>query len=222
MKQVRKIMKKVIVSLTDSDLMSWQDIDSEGDGIGNADLEDEIPRLIDTGTDDDNGNPSENVCSKIYLNGNMWARNSNGTLYIGAKLHTLFYTACNAYTEHVHKQAMEAIKKESIATYEWLFREPVQNWARYTFPPELKCPGNTMNFVESFNGKIEKLRCSKCNQYGHSSRSHREGGVLDIRRGKDQIRKRKETRQKRKVGRLRKDEQTPIATSSTKLSSQKR
>lgn len=79
--------------------------------------------------------------------------------YPGAKLHSLFWTACNAYTEHVHKQAVEAIKKDSVATYEWLLKESVQNWARYTFPVELKCPDNTTNFVESFNGKIEKLRC---------------------------------------------------------------
>ncbi|KAJ8422692.1 hypothetical protein Cgig2_017054 [Carnegiea gigantea] len=77
---------------------------------------------------------------------------------IGAKLHPLFSTASNTYTEHVHKQAIEAIMKESVDVYKWLFREPVENWARYTFPPKLKCPNNTTNFVESFNGKIEKLR----------------------------------------------------------------
>jgi len=53
---------------------------------------------------------------------------------------------------------MEAIKKESEAAYEWLLGEPVENWARYTFPVHLKCPDNTTNFVESFNGKIELYR----------------------------------------------------------------
>ncbi|KAJ8422476.1 LOW QUALITY PROTEIN: hypothetical protein Cgig2_016078 [Carnegiea gigantea] len=33
--------------------------------------------------------------------------------------------------------------------------------ARHTFDPELKCPDNTTNFVESFNGKIEKYRSSQ-------------------------------------------------------------
>lgn len=71
-----------VMSLTDSGEMSWQDIDSDGDGTENADLEDEVPRLIDTSGHDDNGNPIENVWTKIYLNGNMWARNSNGTISI--------------------------------------------------------------------------------------------------------------------------------------------
>jgi len=35
--------------------------------------------------------------------------------------------------------------------------EPIEHWARYTFDPEVKCPYNTTNFVESFNGKIEKF-----------------------------------------------------------------
>jgi len=46
---------------------------------------------------------------------------------IGIKLHTFFSTANNTYTEHVHKQAMKAIKKESVDVYEWLFREPAEN-----------------------------------------------------------------------------------------------
>jgi len=46
---------------------------------------------------------------------------------VHVKLHTLFWTAFNAYTEHVHKKTIEVIKKESVATYEWLLREPVQN-----------------------------------------------------------------------------------------------
>ena len=53
---------------------------------------------------------------------------------------------------------MEAIKKESVGAYEWLLGEPVELWARYTFPVDLKCPNNTTNFVESFNGKIELFR----------------------------------------------------------------
>ncbi|KAJ8432614.1 LOW QUALITY PROTEIN: hypothetical protein Cgig2_032895 [Carnegiea gigantea] len=67
----------------------------------------------------------------------------------GAKLHMLFWAACNAYTKYIYKQTMESIKKESKEAYE------------YTFNPELKCPDNTTNFVESFNGKIEKYRSSQ-------------------------------------------------------------
>ena len=77
---------------------------------------------------------------------------------IGAKLYTLLWTACNAYTEHVHKQVMKAIKKELVVAYKWLLGEPVEKWTNYTFPSELKCPDSTINFVESFNRKIEKLR----------------------------------------------------------------
>ncbi|KAJ8439595.1 hypothetical protein Cgig2_024182 [Carnegiea gigantea] len=161
---------------------------------------------------------------------------------------------------------MEAIKKESVASYEWLLGEPVENWARYTFPVHLKCPDNTTNFVESFNDKIElhrhklvftlleeirrkfmktianrfkaerecpklgprpvqlkrgrppcdrrrdkiekrkvynrtnTLRCSKCKQFGHNSKSHRENNVLQIRREKDKPRKPK-VGEKRRVGR---------------------
>jgi len=76
----------------------------------------------------------------------------------GKKLHLLFWIACNAYNEHVHKQAIEAIKKEAVGAYEWLMTENVELWARYTFPISVKCPDNTTNFVESFNEKIELFR----------------------------------------------------------------
>ena len=49
------------------------------------------------------------------------------------------------------------------------------------------------------------LRCSKCKQFRHNSRSHRERNVLDMRRGKDKPRKQK-IGVKRRVGRLIKDE----------------
>ena len=43
-------------------------------------------------------------------------------------------------------------------SYDWLIDEPIEHWARYNFDPEVKCPDNTINFIESFNGKIEKFR----------------------------------------------------------------
>ncbi|KAJ8422777.1 hypothetical protein Cgig2_008591 [Carnegiea gigantea] len=76
----------------------------------------------------------------------------------GAKLHMLFWTACNAYNKQVFQQTMEAIKKESKEAYEWLCAEEEELWARYKFQADTKCPDNTTNFVESFNGKIEKFR----------------------------------------------------------------
>ncbi|KAJ8446115.1 hypothetical protein Cgig2_000912 [Carnegiea gigantea] len=101
-----------VISLIDVDEMSEQEIDIDLDDLRNPYLEDEIPRLINTGELDDNNN-STDVWTKIDLN--------------GTKLHTLFWTACNAYTKHVHKQAMKAIKKESVATHEWLRRELIEN-----------------------------------------------------------------------------------------------
>ncbi|KAJ8429686.1 hypothetical protein Cgig2_004485 [Carnegiea gigantea] len=44
------------------------------------------------------------------------------------------------------------------------------------------------------------LRCSKCKQFGHNYRSHREGNVFEIRRGKDKPRKPK-VGDDRRVGR---------------------
>ncbi|KAJ8428956.1 hypothetical protein Cgig2_003287 [Carnegiea gigantea] len=55
-------------------------------------------------------------------------------------------------------ETIEAIKKESKETYEWLLDELVEHQARYTFDPELKCPDNAANFIKSLNGKIEKYR----------------------------------------------------------------
>ncbi|KAJ8444478.1 hypothetical protein Cgig2_024042 [Carnegiea gigantea] len=320
---------------------------SDADDLLNVDLENEIPGHIDADAEDKDGNSIENVWNKMYQNGNMWARNSDGKVSIaegdmfvdkdqwskklimerygvalprhtcdrakkflnswvdGAKLHLLFWTTYNGYNKHVHNQAIEAIKKESVAAYDWLLGETVEHWARYTFPVHLKCPDNTTNFVESFNGKIElfrykpvftlleeirrkfmktianrfkvakswpghvvprvkmiitktklesrgciitlasrdpifwkerecpklgpplvqfkrgrppserrrditekrkvytksnTLRCSKCKQFGHNSRSHRESNVLEIRRGKDKPRKPK-VGDKRRVGR---------------------
>ncbi|KAJ8452794.1 hypothetical protein Cgig2_014557 [Carnegiea gigantea] len=53
---------------------------------------------------------------------------------------------------------MEAIKKESKEAYEWLCAEEEEPWAKYKFQADTKCPDNTTNFAESFNGKIEKFR----------------------------------------------------------------
>jgi len=51
--------------------------------------------------------------------------------------------------------------------------------------------------------KSNTLRCSVYKKFGHNSRSHREGGVLQIRRGKDKLTHppRKTLGQKKKVGR---------------------
>jgi len=61
-------------------------------------------------------------------------------LVTGAKLHLLFWTACNAYTKYVFNRTTKAIKKESKRAYDWLMDEPIEHWARYT------CLDNTTNF----------------------------------------------------------------------------
>ncbi|KAJ8421802.1 hypothetical protein Cgig2_000248 [Carnegiea gigantea] len=48
--------------------------------------------------------------------------------------------------------------------------------------------------------RTNTLRCCKCKQFGHNSRSHRENNVLQMRRGKDKPRKPK-VGEKRRVGR---------------------
>ncbi|KAJ8422045.1 hypothetical protein Cgig2_001037 [Carnegiea gigantea] len=57
---------------------SREDSSKDGD-FDESDMKDEIPRVIDTGGHGDNGNPTENIWTKIYLSGKMWARNSNRT-----------------------------------------------------------------------------------------------------------------------------------------------
>ena len=70
-----------VISLTDVDETSEQETDVDLDDLRNPYLEDEIPRLIDTSELDDNGN-STDVWTKIYLNGNIYAKDSNGTISI--------------------------------------------------------------------------------------------------------------------------------------------
>ncbi|KAJ8432620.1 hypothetical protein Cgig2_032901 [Carnegiea gigantea] len=183
----------------DEDDASTERCDESGasdlEDVNNPAVEDEIPRQLNTGNVNDDGNPYFNLWSKMYQNSNMWATNPNGSIsvtvgdmfidkdqwsnhnglasfhwvanalltdfkanptmglkvmqeiglikgmveiftesrkricdvhynrnfskdYPGAKLHMLFWTACNAYTKHVYKQTMESIKKESKEAYE--------------------------------------------------------------------------------------------------------
>jgi len=53
---------------------------------------------------------------------------------------------------------MEKIKKENPKAYNYMMEEETHLWARYKFDPDLKAPDNMINFVESFNAKIEKYR----------------------------------------------------------------
>jgi len=39
-----------------------------------------------------------------------------------------------------------------------MMEEQTHQWARYKFDTDLKARDNTTNFVESFNGKMEKYR----------------------------------------------------------------
>lgn len=65
-----------------------------------------------------------------------------------------------------------------------------------------------------------RLRCTKCKQYGHNSKIIERNVCWRLVEAKDTPRK-KDNRQKRKVGRLRKDEQTYGASSSTQPSLRK-
>ena len=53
---------------------------------------------------------------------------------------------------------MEKIKKENPKAYNYMMEEETHLWASYKFDPDLKAPDNMINFVESFNAKIEKYR----------------------------------------------------------------
>ncbi|KAJ8446525.1 hypothetical protein Cgig2_027487 [Carnegiea gigantea] len=77
--------------------------------------------------------------------------------YPGSKLHSFFFTAANAFNEFVHKKAMQKIHKVSDKAYCWLMEEPLEHWAKYKFDPVIKIPNNTTNYMESFNGKIERF-----------------------------------------------------------------
>ena len=57
---------------------SWVDLDESGSndrsnagGLLNVDLEDEIPRHIDANAENEDGNPTKNVCNKTYQNRNI-------------------------------------------------------------------------------------------------------------------------------------------------------
>ncbi|KAJ8431021.1 hypothetical protein Cgig2_003836 [Carnegiea gigantea] len=55
---------------------------SDVNGFENVDAWDEIPRHIDAEGEDDDGNPTKNLWNKMYENGNMWVRNSDGKVSI--------------------------------------------------------------------------------------------------------------------------------------------
>ena len=55
---------------------------SDADELLQAALEEEIPRKISANAEDDDGNPTKNVWNKMYKNGNMWPRNSDGKVSI--------------------------------------------------------------------------------------------------------------------------------------------
>ncbi|KAJ8443349.1 LOW QUALITY PROTEIN: hypothetical protein Cgig2_015830 [Carnegiea gigantea] len=79
----------------------------------------------------------------------------------GAKSHLLFWAACNAYTKHVYKRPMDAIKRESKKAYEWPVEEPIEHWAKFTFDSEVKWPYNTTNFLEGNSCKLLQIEPSQ-------------------------------------------------------------
>ncbi|KAJ8427848.1 hypothetical protein Cgig2_012548 [Carnegiea gigantea] len=147
LKMYKRLLKNKHVMNLD---VSGSNDESDADELLNVDLEDEIPRHTNVDAEDEDGNTTENEWNKIVK--------TMLTIAAGAKLYLLFWTTCNVYNKHVYNQTMEAIKKESMAAYNYLLGEPVEHWARYTFLDHLKCPDNATNFVESFNEKIELFR----------------------------------------------------------------
>ncbi|KAJ8422473.1 hypothetical protein Cgig2_016075 [Carnegiea gigantea] len=55
---------------------------SDLEDVNNPAVEDEIPRQLNTGNVNDDGNPYFNLWSKMYQNGNMWATNPNGSISV--------------------------------------------------------------------------------------------------------------------------------------------
>ena len=65
--------------------MQGSNLYMESDELLNVDLEDKIPRHIDTDDEDEDGKPTENVWNKMYQNENMWPRNSDGKVCIAER-----------------------------------------------------------------------------------------------------------------------------------------
>ena len=80
------------------------------------------------------------------------------SLFSGGKIHSLFFTTANTYNKYVNAKAMEKIKKENPKAYSYIIEDQTHLWASYKFDIDLKVTDNTTNFMNSFNGKIEKYR----------------------------------------------------------------
>ncbi|XP_074298568.1 uncharacterized protein LOC141629472 [Silene latifolia] len=76
----------------------------------------------------------------------------------GDLLKNYFWIASKAHNGFVFTKAMEQIKKNSVAAYNYLMDVPLELWARHKFDQSVKVGEVTNNLVESFNASIRELR----------------------------------------------------------------
>ncbi|KAL9232176.1 hypothetical protein vseg_007315 [Gypsophila vaccaria] len=90
------------------------------------------------------------ICAQ-HLYRNFKVKNS-GPVY-----HELFWKAANVTSLYVFNKAMAKIERLSSEDAKYLM-DTEQQWSIHQFDPNVVCPHNTSNFVESFNALINKLR----------------------------------------------------------------
>ena len=80
-------------------------------------------------------------------------------IQIRCKVTYLILDSLNTYTKHLCGKAIKIIKVFNAKAHDYSASEAVEHWVGYTFDSDLKCLDNTMNFVKSFNGMIERYMC---------------------------------------------------------------
>jgi len=110
----------------------------------------------------------------------------------------------DAYTIEKYRAAYDVIMKPITDPIFWEDSDcprlgPLQIEVKRGRPPSERRRDGTEK-RKSFSRSLT-LRCSVCKQYGHNSKSHREGGKLSILRGKDKPSYKSKTGSTRKVGR---------------------
>ncbi|XP_043693102.1 uncharacterized protein LOC122643554 [Telopea speciosissima] len=76
----------------------------------------------------------------------------------GPALRRYFWDASKSYNAFGFQKAMNAMKEEKVAAYEWMMRTPVSMWARHAYDHNAKSDHITNNMTESFNQWIGSYR----------------------------------------------------------------
>ncbi|XP_043721259.1 uncharacterized protein LOC122668792 [Telopea speciosissima] len=76
----------------------------------------------------------------------------------GLALRRYFWAASKAYNAIGFQRAMNAMKEEKPAAYEWLMKTPVSMWARHAFDHKAESDHITNNMTESFNQWVGSYR----------------------------------------------------------------